>query len=114
MYHQNYVRFAKIHSSIKRVEVSVRNYLGENPEFGVASEWSENPRHGVPWSVAENEALRSTVKRTFNLKGSKLDFTDLAVLGWSHGRSATAVHAQLKKCRIYYTYFVEEDQCLKN
>ena len=68
MPHLNISMLAQINSTIKKIEVKVRNQLGENPDFGVFATWSKNPRGGVHVTPPENEALLSRVKHLYALK----------------------------------------------
>lgn len=101
-------------NAVKHAERKIARELKQNPEFGIANEWSTTPRSGAKWTDLENEALHRLVKRCSEAKRKKLDLIDLAVIAWAHGRSTLACYAQLKRCRIYYTYFLSESRCLIN
>ena len=101
-YQYECIRISKL---LKEADAFVLKQLGPNRSFAHAIEWSNTPRSGARWTAEENESLIYALvqaNRTIPVLGAR----ELAVQAWHHGRTANAVHEQLKKLK-YWTHQIK-------
>jgi hypothetical protein len=105
----SYGRFAKTASeharhwsALKKFETKFFAAREPNPSLPA---WGTHPRAGAAWSGAENLALIENFKDQVREDARLLGYKELCELAYLHGRTASAIEAQLKKVLSYSTFY---------